>query len=483
MVDVLLIYPPYKWPNKSQPLGLAYIASVLEKYGFVVRIVDMDPLGMDFSSLKKEIVKIKPKVVGISFMTPQYGHVVSLFKMVKEIDSKIKTMAGGPHVSALPNEMLEIAELDYVVIGEGEETTRELVAYLTGSKERRLEAIKGIGYVKDNRFVLNEPRELIQDFNALPFPAWHLLPMEKYSVVNLGGERNLPVYPLLSSRGCPCYCTFCSSHVVFDRKFRKRSVNNLIAEVEFLNETYGAVQFDFVDDTVTVDKKRMEIFCDHLIFSKKNYLWMCNSRVNTVTKELLCKMYKAGCLRIDFGVESANLDILKNIKKRITLEQVIKAHRWAKEAGMIVSSFFMVGNLGETPEHIKNTARFVEELDTDYPSASLCTPFPGTELYELANSKGWIVERDWSKYDTSAFIGKDYKPVATNGTMSRKELLMAYYFLNSRFLKKKLQTKYGKNYLLNYRFYYNQILKRMNQVGVLQSLKTGLRLLGNRYMQ
>lgn len=480
MIDVILIYPSYAWPNKSHPLGLAYIASILEKDGFAVRVIDMDPMGINLSMLKEEISRNKPEIVGISFMTPQYNHVVKILKLVKEIDSNAKTVAGGPHVSALPQEMLDIPELDFVVVGEGENTMRELVATLSGRGNLKIEDIKGIGFIKNYKYILNEPRELISDLDAIPFPAWHLLPMDKYSVANLGGRRNLPVYPLLSSRGCPNQCIFCSSHVVFQRKFRQRTAENIIAEIECLNKEYGATQFDFVDDTVTVNKKRMELLCDYFISSRKEYLWMCNSRVNTITKELLIKMYEAGCRRIDFGVESANTDILKNIKKRITLEQVINAHHWAKQAGMIVSSFFMVGNLGETEEHIRRTAEFIDKLETDYASATISTPFPGTELYAIADSKGWIQERDWSKYDTTAFISNDYKPVATNDMMDREQLLKAYFFLNSRILKRKLRARYGKMYLVNYKLYYDQVIKRMKQGRILSTIKNILKLLANR---
>lgn len=480
MTDVLLIHPCYAWPNKSHPLGLAYIASVLEQDGFTVRIVDMDPMGMSFADLKEHLIKIKPRIVGISFMTPQYNYAIEILKLIKKLDPNVKTMAGGAHVSALPKEMLDIHELDFAIFGEGEYTARELVALLMGRSNLKLEDIKGIAFIKENKHILNKPRDLIPDLDALPFPAWHLLPMNKYSIADLGGRKKLQVYPLLSSRGCPNYCIFCSSHVVFQRKFRQRSAENIIAEIEFLNKEYGATQFDFVDDTVTVNKKRMESLCSYFMSSPKKYLWMCNSRVNTVTKELLANMYKAGCRRIDFGVESANPDILKNIKKGITLRQVINAHQWAKEAGLTVSSFFMVGNLGETKEHIKRTADFIDKLETDYVSATISTPFPGTELYTIANSKGWIHERDWSKYDTSAFISKNYLPVATNGSMNREELLNAYYFLNSRILKKKIQTRYGKRYLINYKFYYDQVIKRIIRVGILSTLKTSLKLIVNR---
>lgn len=480
MIDVLLIHPPYAWPNKSHPLGLAYIGSVLEQDGFAVRIVDMDPIGMSFGDLRKELIRTKPKVVGISFMTPQYNSAVKILGLIKEVDSNIKTMAGGAHVSALPKEMLDIQALDFAVIGEGEYTARKLVAYLTRRSKLELEDIEGIAFIKDNKIILNKPRKLIPDLDALPFPAWHLLPMDKYSIADLGGKKNLPVYPLLSSRGCPNRCIFCSSHVVFQREFRQRSAENIMAEIELLNKEYEATQFDFVDDTVTVVKERMKTLCSHFMSSSKGYLWMCNSRVNTVTKELLLSMYKAGCRRIDFGVESANTDILKNIKKGITLHQVINAHHWAKEAGLIVSSFFMVGNLGETEEHIKRTADFIDNLETDYASATISTPFPGTELYEIADSKGWIHERDWSKYCTTAFISSGYEPVATNDMMNRERLLKAYFFLNSRILKKKLKAEYGAYYFLSLRFYYKKVFTRMKRLGVFPSFKLSLKLLFGR---
>ena len=477
MVDVLLIHPPYAWPNKSHPLGLAYIAAVLEQSGFAVQIIDMDPMEMSVRDLRIEIIKIKPKIVGISFMTPQYNYAVEILKLIKEVDSDIKTIAGGTHVSALPKEMLDIHELDFIVIGEGEITAKELVSVLIGNSNKSLENIPGIGFVQNSKVFLNEPRELIADLDNLPFPSWHQLPMGRYSVANLGSEKNRPVYPLLSSRGCPNQCIFCSSHVIFKRKFRKRSADNIIDEIEFLERKYDAKQFDFVDDTITVDRKRMDCLCDYFILAKKDFLWMCNSRVNTVTPHLLKKMYRAGCCKIDFGVESGNQDILNNIKKGITIEQVIKAHRWAKEAGLVVSSFFMVGNLGETEEHIRRTADFIDKLKTDYVAATIATPFPGTELYSMANSKGWIRERDWSKYDTTAFISKDYKPVATNDMMDREQLLKTYFFLNARILKLKLKLKYGKYYLFNYRFYYEQLITRITHLGFFQTFKLILNLL------
>lgn len=477
MSEVLLIYPPYPWPSKSQPLGIAYIAAMLTKREINVGILDLAVSTMSNAELKKEIKKLSPTVIGISFMTPQYDEVCSILSLVKEVDMNIITVAGGAHVSAVGEKMFEIEELDYIVIGEGEETMSELCSFiLKRNSIDSLQNISGIGYRDRGSIKITPKRDLIDDLDKIPFPAWQLLDMDKYSVTNLGGKAHEPVFPLLSSRGCPNQCIFCSSHVVFERRFRERSVENITEEISFLRSTYGARQFDFVDDTVTVNKNRMEELCDYFLAQDEPLLWMCNSRVNTVTPQLLKKMYKAGCRRIDFGVESGNEDILLSIKKNITLDQVHNAHHWAKEAGLIVSSFFMVGNLGESMEHIRRTAKFIEGLETDYVGVTIATPFPGTELYEMANEKEWIIERDWSRYNTSMFINKDWRVVSTNGCMNKKEIIDAYLFINKRIIRKKLKTMYGNVYWLKPIFYYEQIVKRIRRAGFLQTLRLLLRM-------
>lgn len=467
MNDILLVYPPYRCQATSLPLGIGYITSILEKSGYSVSVCDMQARKISVSDFKKILSDILPKVVGISFMTPMYNEAVALGKLAKEFNPHIHVIAGGPHVSALPAEILEEKGADYVVIGEGELTTLELVNYLIDSGGNNIHDIKGIAYRESNQVQINPRRELIQDLDSLPFPAWHLFDIKDYSLSSLGGESNTPVFPLLTSRGCPNQCIFCGSNVVHGRNFRFRSAENVYQEIRYLFDEFGARQFDFVDDSVTVRKDRILKLCEYL--SNINVNWMCNSRVNTVSEELLALMAKSGCKRIDFGVETGNPDVLKLIKKGINLKQAELAHLYAKKAGITVSTFFMVGNLGETFEHVKNTANFVQKLDTDYPSVTICTPFPGTELYDICQKNNLLYETDWGKYITAPHIMQNYKPVASNGIMSQKELLDAYYYLNRKFLKKKLNIKYGKHFYIKFSFF-KEVVRQIKARGLLSLL-------------
>lgn len=475
MTDILLIYPPYDCQTTSPPLGIGYVASVLEKAGYSVHVCDMQARKISIGDFGKVLRDMVPKVIGISFMTPMYNEAVALGKIIKDFNPHIPVIAGGPHVSALPGEILEEGGADYVVIGEGEHTVLELINYLVGSGKAEVEDIRGIAYRENGHVKITPKRDLIQDLDALPFPAWHLFDMKYYSISSLGGESKLPVFPLLTSRGCPSKCIFCSSNIIHGSKFRFRSAKNVYQEIKYLEAEFGAKQFDFVDDSVTVRKDRIVKLCEYLQQDDSEIHWMCNSRVNTVSEDLLTLMAKSGCRRIDFGVETGNPEILKRLKKGINLRQAELAHRYAKKAGMTVSTFFMVGNLGETFEHVKDTADFAQTLDTDYPSATICTPFPGTELYEICRKNNLLYETDWGKYITSPHVLYNYKPVAGNGVMSRKESLDAYYYLNRRFLKKKLCAKYGKHFYFRIGFF-SEIVARAKARGMRNLLNIARRL-------
>lgn len=458
-IDVLLIYPPYSYPKKSPPLGLAYIASVLEKKGYSVKIVDMSVLNMDFGDLRKEINNIKPKVTGISFMTNQYKEAVNVSKVVKDIDKHIPVIVGGPHVSALPKEITALDSIDIAVIGEGEETVLEVVDSLYNRKENGFEIAKGIAYKKNGDICINAPREFISDLDQIPFPAWHLLPLHKYSVPATGANVTKQVFAIISSRGCPHNCIFCDSHTIFGRKFRGRSAQNMFDEIAYLNKTFNAEQFDFVDDTITINRHRVNEFCNLILSNSLKIKWMCNARVNTVNLEMLKLMRKAGCVRVEFGVESGDLEVLKRIKKGITVEQIKAAHKMAREAGMNIGSFVIVGNLGEDFLSIEKTKELLQEINTDDIYISIATPFPGTELYRIAKSNGWLRVHDWSKYVTAPTYLPEYRPIMETGKMKSEEIMRAFFYLHSRFARRKFQTRYGKAFFINPRFYQETLFK------------------------
>ena len=480
-IDVLLIYPPYSYPRKSPPLGLTYIASVLEKEGYSVKIIDMAVLDMDYKILAKQISRVKPKVVGISFMTNQYKNAVNVSKVVKNVDVHIPVIVGGPHVSAIPEEILALDSVDIAVIGEGEETVLEIVnSFLKGRGTAEFEAISGIAYKKeDGNICVNKRREVIQNIDSIPFPAWHLLPLDKYSVPGTGGDIAKQVFAIISSRGCPHQCIFCDSHTIFGRKFRGRSAQNIFDELVYLKETFNATQFDFVDDTITVVKDRIYQLCNFILTNNLEIKWMCNARVNTVNLEMLQLMKEAGCVRIEFGVESGDKEVIQKIRKGITIEQIKTAHKMARKAGLSIGSFIMVGNLGEDQSSIMKTRKLLEEIETDDIYISIATPFPGTELYRIAKNNAWLRVQDWSKYVTAPTYLPDYTPVMETDRMDSSEILKAFFYLHSQFAGKKFQTRYGKAFFTNPRFYKEAIFEVKNWKDVKHRIKLAKELISS----
>jgi radical SAM superfamily enzyme YgiQ (UPF0313 family) len=471
MASVALIFPSYSYHLKSPPLGLAYLGSFLRDKGHSVSIIDMDAQGMTFSDLRNALESRKPDMVGISAMTPQIENAFRIAEEVKQVDKSIPVVVGGVHSSVFPEQVLNNKSVDFVVIGEGEITFYELVEKVSSNDSLSFKDVKGIAYRNNNQVVITPQRSLIGDLDSLPFPLWDELQFHKSSSALSTDSENSKTYPILGTRGCPYHCIFCASNTVFKRAYRSRSAENIYEEILYLRKKFKAKQFDFVDDTFTIKKEVLVSLCDLILENQLDIKFSLNARVNTVDEELLRKIKEAGCKNIDFGVESGDPHVLRNLKKGINLDQIKKAHRLAKKVGLHVTSFFMVGNPGEDWGSIKKTVDFVRTLETDYPTCSIATPFPGTELLELGNRNGWIKVRDWSKYITTPYFKNDYKPVMSNGLLSQEEILKAYYYLNAEFAKIKLRTKYGKYYYFNIRFYRNELFTRIHSMGRVGLLK------------
>jgi len=478
MASILLIVPPYLSHYKQPPLGAAYLGSFLKRRGHSVSIIDMDPLGLAYSDIKGLVENKMPDIIGISAMTMQIKGALIIADLLKELNRSIPVIIGGVHASALPEEVLRTRSVDFIVIGEGEITFSELVDNLSSSKSA-FEEIKGIGFRENNEIKITIPRPLISDLNSLPFPLWEELPVEKYSIVLLGGWEKLQVFPIVGTRGCPNQCIFCASNSVFRRVYRTRSAKNIFEEITFLMKEFNAKQFDFIDDTLTINRKGVIELCDMIIKAGLDIRWGCNARVNVVDEEMLFNMSKAGCISIDFGVESGDPKILKCLKKGINLDQIKKAHHLAKKAGLIVTSFFMVGNPGEDWLSIERTANLPGEIETDYPACAITTPFPGTEIYEIAKKNNWLKVMDWDRYIATPHLMHDYKPVMVNGVLSQEEILKAYYYINAKFAAIKLRTRYGKFFFLNLRFYKNEGVGRIRKIRLKNFIKLVWRLFKN----
>lgn len=359
------------------PLGLGYIASTLMAEGFKVGIVDAAIENLALRDIREIIRREDPRLLGVSAATYTYKNALKIAKLAKEVDDSIFTVLGGPHVTFKADEALNEEAVDGVVRGEGEYTILDLVRVLLHGGSLR--DVAGLSFtLPGGRHVHNADRPLIRDLDSLPFPARKTLPLNLYRI---------PA-SIITSRGCPYNCIFCAAKALSGGIYRVRSPENVVAEVE---EILRIIRPDFLfiaDDTFTVFRDRTERIAEKL--REMGLRWVCESRVNTVNREVINILAESGCFSIQFGVESGSQKILDSIGKGITVEQVRRAVRWCLEAGIQPVCSFMVPHPEDTWETIGETERFMEELRKLGVQifVSLTTPFPGTTLYENASELG-----------------------------------------------------------------------------------------------
>lgn len=423
--DIILIYPPLSvaeryGKNKSlddiggnlPPLGILSIAAVLEQEGYKVKIIDGPVSGMSTEEVANEVIKDRPKMVGISSLTSTYYRAKELASLIKQ-NSDIPIILGGHHTSILPEEIIKESVFDIGVLHEGEITMIEIMkAFGKDPKiiknKKMLKKIDGIIFKNKNKIVKTRPRKPIENLDDLPFPARHLIDMKKYKPLPNQYKR-LPVTNMVVIRGCPFACTYCSNSAIFGKKIRAFSPERVVDEIKHLQEKYKIREISFWDDNMTVNKKWMNDMTDMIVKEGLDITWSCYSRVNTVDIQLLANMKKAGCWNIFYGMESGNQELLNIIEKGITLDDIRRATTWTKNAGIEVRGSFMIALPGETPEMAHKTIDFAIDLDLDYAQFCITTPFPGTKLFNQAQKYGTLIK----KYDKfhiwdPVFIPKGY---------------------------------------------------------------------------
>lgn len=389
----LLINVPYpfeEWP--TLPLGLTYLAAVLEKNGYEVEFLDMLVSKFSIPKIKEKIQEYKPDICGAGPVTMNYPTALRVIEICKKMGAI--TVMGGPHVTFYDREALQEAPyLDIVVRGEGEYTLLDIV------KGRDLKSIEGITYREDGGIIRNPDRKLIENLDELPFPARSLTPISKYRAFKAGCD-------MITGRGCPYNCTFCVGHKMVGRKPRFRDIKNCVNEFEEIVYDYGFKRVNIVDDLLTINHKRVFAFCDEMIQRGIKTPWTAFSRVDTVTRELLTKMKEAGCVFICYGVESGNQRILDLAKKRTTLEKIRKGIALTNEAGINSLSSFVLGLPGETKETVKDSLEFGKSLGNLY-GFHILSPYPGTEVRERADELGLrILHNDWLRYDCNQSVSE-----------------------------------------------------------------------------
>lgn len=408
-------------PAVFPPIGLAYIAAVLEKEHEVF-VIDANAAGwrnlkevdgklhsgLSFEEIGSQIRERKPDIVGITVpFSVNAESAYATAAVVKSVDKSILTILGGPHPSIRPLDTLSNYAVDYVVIGEGEDTIVELINKIDSGALSELDQVNGIGYKNDNKLLITPPRPLIKDLDKIPFPARHLLPMEEYfaSIRARRGSRHVYNYNsrwanMITSRGCPFACNFCSVNITMGKQFRARSADNVIKEIQELVTKYDIRHIDFEDDNLTFEKKRLAQICDYIVEKQLGITWATPNgvRADILDDNLVARMKKAGCKRVFVAPESGSQRVLRDIiGKAMDLKKVEEAVALFKKHGIIVDASFVIGSIGEkgieTKAEILETIQFAKKLKRlgmDGAGFHIATPLYGTSLYETAKQKGYL---------------------------------------------------------------------------------------------
>lgn len=414
--NVLLISPPVHTfvnnldINPLPPMGMGYLAAVLREYGFKIKIVDslgsgwhirnqigqgIIKIGLTSKLIVREIESFRPDVVGISnLFSKQFNNALDLAKLIKSIDHKIPIIIGGAHPTADPDNVMAHTVFDYLVEGEGEIPLLKLLQYINGKvNESELEAV----YIRNGSNIRYYPRKTWLDFEKITHPAFDLMNLDLYFGLNAshGKRRHDRFMPIITSRGCPAKCIFCSAHKVGGYKFRKRNVDSIIEEMKFLRKHYGIKELMFEDDNVTLDVKRAYNLFSRMIEERLDFEWDTPNGVAAfaLDNKVISLMQQSGCYHVNLAIESGNQEHLSNnIKKPLKLSNVPALVECCRELNISVNAFLVFGVPGETVETIWDSVKFVASMSIYKPYISIATPYPGTELFVICKEKGYLKE-------------------------------------------------------------------------------------------
>lgn len=429
---VLLIYPFFTvsasdYPTPDPPLGLGYLAATLEKNQYPVKILDALALGigqtrkaggnllkvgLSEKEIKKIVVDYNPAVVGISCaFTIHAPNSHEIAAIIKEVNKNIIVVFGGAHATACAPLVLKDKNVDAVVMGEGELTMLELVDRIENSDD--LADVGGTCQRKKGKVIVNPRRDYIANLDDLPDVAWHLLPMEKYLIrkaMTREFSMRSPRINIITSRGCPGNCVFCSIHTIWGHRWRPRSPERVVEEMEYLVKKYGVREFYVLDDNVSIQKERLMRICDLICQKKLDISWAAPNGVAlwTLDREILKKMKKSGFYRITFGIESGCQRTLRFIRKPMVLGKAKQMIALSNSLGLWTHSTFIIGFPEETREEIEETIKWTIESDLDFVSYYIATPYPGTDLREAFIQNGLLRKDEEEKMHYSSISVSGY---------------------------------------------------------------------------
>ncbi len=492
LMKVILINPPQQFypgsdpPAGNLPLGLMYLAAMLEKAGHQAEILDafmsdyafkktgeVLTVGIPYEQIKQEIIRRKPDIIGIAGpFTCQIGNAIKVSEIVKEVDPSILTVVGGPHVTCVPAGFLaEAKNVDIAVTSEGEHAILDIAQFHEGKKQ--LSEIQGIAYrTKDKEIVVNQPRPFLENLDELPYPAYHLVDMERYLSPKKIGYRSFQdrAISMITSRGCPFNCCFCSVHLHMGKGFRAHSADYVINHIHYVIDKYRVKNIFFEDDNLTFDLQRFEAICDGIINRKIKIGWETPNgvRADRLNLNLLKKMKQSGCRSVFIGIESGDQLILDNvINKSLDLKRVTEVVKNAKDIGLKTGAFYIIGFPGEKKENMQKTVDFALMLKREYDVGMhlfFATPSYATRLYEECLEKGYIKENlEWTAFaearqtkgmpliSTEDFTAEEVKEIAAQALKEYKKLSLINHLKNPKqalktaFDQPQLVVKYIKN--------------------------------------
>lgn len=415
------------------PLSLISVGTVLKKNGIGVKLIDAAAEGLDINQIGEKIKNCEFVIMLTSTMTLNEDS--EILAELKKNNPKLKTVVFGGHVTAEPKSSLEKKGIDIVVRREAEYIVRDLVLAVKNGEDWR--NVKGISFIKDGKYVENENYPLIENLDELPIPDRTFLPagIDYYNPV----VKRMPYTTIFTSRGCPGQCTFCASPTFYGRAIRAMSAKRVLEEIREI-AMLGYKEIFFRDEIFTVFKDRVKEICETIIKEKIDISWICSSRINTIDKEMMNMMKRAGCHMIRLGVESGVQQLLDNVKKGIKTEQTEQVFKWAHEAGIDTHAHMMIGLPGETEKTIEQTIKFLLKIDPTIVTFGILTPFPGTQLFlEFAKHHPEIGDgtaMDLSKLHTHAFYNEYFTELSASQLQKYIRKVYRKFYLRPSYILK-----------------------------------------------
>lgn len=415
---VLLVNPPAEYTivgnnpeiideerGCNPPLGLLILAACLEESKrHEVEVLDCQAASVGHDSLAAEVRARDPEMVGLTAMTLTLVDVVEAAKRIKNAVPGVEVVVGGPHAAIYPEETAKLEHVDYVIQGEAEYSLLQLADILDDQKRGKKKGRKktfpddqakvpGLYVWRKGRMYRGGEPAFIENLDEIPFPARHLVPVANYdSLLAVRG----PVTTMFTSRGCPFRCTFCHRPAM-GKRFRAVSAVRVVDEMQVCKDL-GIKEILVYDDTFTVKRERVVEVCEEILRRKLKIVWDVRAHINTVDKDLLKLMRKAGCARVHYGIEAGTERVLRVLRKGISLDRAVRVVRETRRAGISTLAYFMIGNPTETREEAMETIKFAKSLDADYVHITILTPFPGTPLYLDGLRDGVFSKDHWQEF-------------------------------------------------------------------------------------